>query len=329
MRMNQSGYLSMLPAKAVFAVNYFGSSAVYNFLNVFFNAYFDKFQIAILAAIPCFCAIVSPPLWGAIADMLHRQRWVHIFCLVTGCLFMFLIQFTSSSFYWTCFVVFLGNFQSLPTTSLLDQAVLALVERLGEEYGKQRLFGAVGWGFGAYFTGLVVSKFGILWAFYLHVLFLFPTVFLLQMIPASDSLDGSLSSPLDKSYSFKEGIQCVAKKKDVIILLFVVFLTGLMFGVLSSFLTLYLYVLSENSALIVGIAILCETLSELPAFYFADRIIEKLGIVTVLMISILCYGIRITFYAFMTNAWTALPFELLHGCTFSLAWAACTKVFVT
>ncbi|KDO27814.1 hypothetical protein SPRG_07412 [Saprolegnia parasitica CBS 223.65] len=321
---------SMLPAKAVYTINYFGLSAVGNFLTVFFSAYFDKFQIGILQTIPCICNLIAPPLWGAIADVLRKQRLIHILCILTGSLLMFSIQFTASSFYLACFVVFLANFQSGPTSSLLDQAVLALTERLGAEYGKQRLFGAVGYGLGAYITGVIVSQYGITWAFNIHLIFCIPTIFALQMIPSIDTLvpTHATTTPSGSSMptpSFKTGLHALCKKKDVLVLLFVVFLAGLMFGVLSSFLTLNLYELSGHSAQIVGIAIWCETISELPAFYFADRIIEKVGTVNAMAISILSYGARLTCYAFMTNAWYALPFEFLHGCTFSLAWAACTK----
>ncbi|OQR96183.1 Major Facilitator Superfamily (MFS) [Thraustotheca clavata] len=326
--MDQNGG-NMLPAKAVYTVNYFGLSAVTNFLTVFFSTYFNKFEIGVLQTIPCICSIIAPPLWGAIADILRKQRLVHILCIATGAMLMFSIQFTASSFYLTCFIVFLANFQSGPTSSLLDQAVLALTERVGAEYGKQRLFGAIGWGLGAYVTGVIVSTFGITWAFNLHLLFCLPTILVLQMIPPIDSADDVKQLTPNGSDtaipSFSTGFKALLKKVDVLILLFVVFLAGLMFGVLSSFLTLNLYELSGHNAQIVGIAIWCETFSELPAFYFADRIIQKVGTVNAMAISILSYGARLTFYALMTNPWYALPFEFLHGCTFSLAWAACTK----
>ncbi|KDO17740.1 hypothetical protein SPRG_22373 [Saprolegnia parasitica CBS 223.65] len=141
-------WAELLPAKAVYTVSNIGGSALINFLTVFFAASFDKFQIGMLQTIPAVCSILAPPLWGAISDVLRKQRVIHITCL---------------------------------------------------------------------------------------------------------------------------------------------------------------------------------TFSELPAFYFADTIIAKLGTVKVLAISILAYGARLTCYALMTNAWIALPFEFLHGCTFGLAWAACTK----
>ncbi|ETV80643.1 hypothetical protein H257_06165 [Aphanomyces astaci] len=310
------------PAKAMYGINNFALSTVLNFLPVFFNTYFDKLQIGILAAIPCVCSVVAPPLWGAMADVLHQQRWVHIFCILSGTLLMFLIEFSISNFYLTCVVVFVANFQTNPTGSLLDQAVMALLHRVGGEYGKQRLFGAVGWGVGAFLTGLVVNTYGISWAFNLHLIFCVPTLCVLNLIPPADPKDSTSQAP---TLSFWEGMRRIGQKADVVLLLVVVFLIGLMFGVVSSFLTLNLYELSNHSTAVVGTAIWFETLSELPAFYFADAVLKRLGILNVLLLSILGYGVRISYYAVMTNAWSALPFELLHGATFSLAWAACTQ----
>ncbi|OQS03265.1 Major Facilitator Superfamily (MFS) [Thraustotheca clavata] len=311
-------------AKVVYTVFSFGSSSVLNFLPVYFNTYFDKFQIGLLQTIPCICSIISPPLWGAIADVLQKQRLVHIFCLVSAAVLMYSIQFGSSNFTWTCILVFLANFQSQPLWPLMDQAILALVTRLGAEYGKQRLYGAVGWGTGAYVTGLIVANFGIAWAFNTNAIACIPTLLLLQMLPSPDAPE-LVDSSKAKATTFSEGVRLVMGRRDILGLLLVVFLAGIMFGALSAFLTLNLYELSHGNAQIVGIAIFCETFSELPAFYFADTIIEKLGTVKVLAISILAYGARLTCYALMTNPWVALPFEFLHGCTYGLGWAASTK----
>ncbi|OWZ03617.1 Major Facilitator Superfamily (MFS) transporter, partial [Phytophthora megakarya] len=125
--------------------------------------------------------------------------------------------------------------------------------------------------------------------------------------------------------SFLTNARLICSKVDVLVLLGVVFLMGLMYGVLSSFLTLNLYNLSGENAQIVGIAILCETASELPAFFYSHKIITRIGIVNVLMLSIIGYFLRVTYYAVMTNAWSAIPLEFLHGMTYGLAWAACTQ----
>ncbi|RHZ20757.1 hypothetical protein DYB37_009457 [Aphanomyces astaci] len=314
------------PAKVTNTISWLALSTIVIYLPVFYNAYFDKLQIGVLAAIPCVCSMLPPPLWGAVADLVGRQRWVHIICLVSGTGLMYVIQFTSSSFAVTCLVVFLANFQMNPTASLMDQAVMALVQRVGGEYGKQRLFGAIGWGVGAFCTGLVVNAYGISWAFHLHLILLVPNLYALSFLPAPKPHHHD--HPTDPSAlpaSFAHSLRYVCCQADLMLLLVVVLLMGIMVGVIASFISLNLYELSGNSTTIVGTAIWLETLSELPAFFFAESIVKRIGIVYTLLLSILAYGARITCYAVMTSAWMALPFELLHGVTFALAWAACTQ----
>ncbi|DAZ97444.1 TPA: hypothetical protein N0F65_009895 [Lagenidium giganteum] len=320
--------------KLMYTVFAAGQSAINNYLPVFFQhtAHFSKMQIGLLQTLPSVCALLAPPFWGALADRLQQQRLVHIVCIVTGALLMFSIQFVRS-FDTMVLVAVLGNFQTAPCGSMLDHAVLDMLSKVGGEYGKQRLFGAVGYGTGAYVTGLVVGVAGIAWSFNLSLVLSLLTLLVLRSIPAMKRTVDSASSieagkamnKLDAPPSFVAGLRLLLHRVDVIALLFVVFCMGLMFGVLTSFLTLNLYNLSGNNAQIIGVAIMCETSSELPAFFFSHRIIQKLGTVNVLLLSIAGYALRITFYATMTNAWSAIPFEFLHGLTFGIAWAATTQ----
>ncbi|KAF0740742.1 hypothetical protein Ae201684P_001900 [Aphanomyces euteiches] len=228
--------------------------------------------------------------------------------------------FATSSFPLACLLVFLATFQTNPTASLLDQAILNLLMKVGGEYGKQRFFGAMEWGLGAFFTGLLVNAYGYAWAFNLHLAFLVPSLVVLSFIPPPDHPSEAIPS----RESLLPGLVAVFQQPDVALLLLVALVMGLMYGAVSSFVTLNLFELSDGSNVIVGFAIWLETISELPAFFYADAIIKRLGIVRVLCISILGYAARITCYAFMKTPWIALPFEMLHGVTFSLMWTACT-----
>ncbi|KAG3101234.1 hypothetical protein PI125_g14515 [Phytophthora idaei] len=127
--------------------------------------------------------------------------------------------------------------------------------------------------------------------------------------PALETADEGEQGVSDVTPSFLETTRLISKKMDVLVLLGVVFIMGNMHGVFSSFLQL----------------IMCETSSELPAFFFADKIVKKIGTVNVLLVSLVGYTLRISYYALMTNAWGAIPFEFLHGITFGLTWAACTQ----
>ncbi|CAI5742327.1 unnamed protein product [Peronospora destructor] len=321
---------SLWQPKLMYLISNAWTSAQSNFLTIFYQqtAHFTKVQIGFLQTLPCLCTMLAPPFWGVVADHIQNQRLIHVFCIVTGALLMFAVRFFYWSFDWMIVVIIVSNFQVGPTGSLLDHTVLNLLDKVGGEYGKQRLFGALGYGVGAYVTGLVVAVAGISWSFNVSLMLGLTSLFVLRTIPPMQHhrlLNDTLEYGAVKMPSFMDNIRLICGMVDVLVLFGVVFLMGLMYGVLSSFLTLNLYNLSDQNAQIVGIAIMCETASELPAFFFSHKIIHRFGIVNVLLLSIMGYALRVSYYAVMTNAWGAIPFEFLHGVTYGLAWAACTQ----
>ncbi|RLN72871.1 hypothetical protein BBJ28_00022783 [Nothophytophthora sp. Chile5] len=322
--------------KLMYALNSAWGSTLANFLPVYYQhtAGFSKLQIGLLQTLPSVASILGPPFWGGVADRIQNQRLVHVLCIVTGTVLQFATQYFYWSLAWTVFMVLISQFQGCPAGSLLDHAVLNLLQKVGGEYGKQRLFGAVGWGIGTYITGVAVALGGIYWSFNMCLIIGLSSLLVLRMIPpvkygeGYTALETGEAGELDEgppAPTFVESVRLIGQKLDVLVLLVVMFLMGLMYGVLSSFLTLNLYNLSGGNAQIIGVAIMCETSSELPAFFFSDKLIKKIGTVNVLLVSIAGYALRITYYAVMTNAWSAIPFEFLHGITFGLAWAACTQ----
>ncbi|CAH0480701.1 unnamed protein product [Peronospora belbahrii] len=322
---------SLWQPKLMYLISNAWTSAQSNFLSIFYQqmAQFTKVQIGFLQTLPCLCTMLAPPFWGVVADRIENQRLIHIVCIITGALLMFAVRFFYWSFDWMVVVIIVSNFQVAPTGSLLDHTVLNLLDKVGGEYGKQRLFGALGYGLGAYVTGLIVAVAGISWSFNVSLGLGLTSLLVLRTIPPMQHSrllnDAVLEYGAVKPPSFMENARMIYKMGDVLVLLNVVFLMGLMYGVLSSFLTLNLYNLSGKNAQIVGIAIMCETASELPAFFYSHKIINRFGIVNVLLLSIIGYALRVSYYAVMTNAWGAIPFEFLHGVTYGLAWAACTQ----
>nr|CCA22514.1 Major Facilitator Superfamily (MFS) putative [Albugo laibachii Nc14] len=338
---------SLWAPKLLYAIGSAGQSAMVNYIAIYFQhvVHLSEREIGILQTLPCVCAILSPPIWGAIADYFNDQRMIHNICAIGSAFLLFSISYFEKFGAGILMIVTIGNFLAAPCGSLQDHAVLHMLEKTGGEYGKQRLFGAIGWGVGAYVVSILVQFYGLHAAFYVYLVLMLLSVAILQRIPPvrgekkssfSVQLNGEEDSLLLKTERSNQSISIpqqscnvVKYQKDVVVLLVVIFLMGLMFGVLSSYLTMFLYNLSGKNSQIVGIAIVCETISELPAFFFSQQLIDRFGVVAVLMASIVAYGIRITFYWLMTNAWTAIPLELLHGVTFGLSWAACTQYIFT
>ncbi|CAH0513846.1 unnamed protein product, partial [Peronospora belbahrii] len=217
---------SLWQPKLMYLISNAWTSAQSNFLSIFYQqmAQFTKVQIGFLQTLPCLCTMLAPPFWGVVADRIENQRLIHIVCIIT-----------------------VSNFQVAPTGSLLDHTVLNLLDKVGGEYGKQRLFGALGYGLGAYVTGLIVAVAGISWSFNVSLGLGLTSLLVLRTIPPMQHSrllnDAVLEYGAVKPPSFMENVRMIYKMGDVLVLLNV-------------------------NAQIVGIAIMCETASELSAFFY-------------------------------------------------------------
>lgn len=55
-------------------------------------------------------------------------------------------------------LVVIGEFFSAPAISLVDTAVIALLGDNVNDYGHQRMFGSIGWGFSMFFIGIALDN---------------------------------------------------------------------------------------------------------------------------------------------------------------------------
>jgi MFS family permease len=313
---------SLVPLKLLFLIHYCAFSTQ-TYLPLYFdtNGHYSKIQIGFLLALPCICAIISPPIWGAVADVLQNQKLVHVFCLVTAALLMFCIQFVTA-FEIMAVMVFIANFQTQPTWSLLDQTAMQMLSHIGGVYGKQRLYGAVGYGWGGYMAGVLAASVGIAWCFNMVLaLSVFSLLLLVRFIPSVERAGSQGGGGND----YLKSLARMREQSDVVVLFIVVLLAGMMGGLIDSFLFLYYFNMSGNNVNLVGIIIAIETISELPLFFYSNQILDRVGTPRVVMLCLLAYGVRMFVYMYATNPWYLLPFEALHGLTFGLLWAAFTN----
>ncbi|TYZ61631.1 hypothetical protein PybrP1_007431 [[Pythium] brassicae (nom. inval.)] len=335
----------LVPLKMLFLI-LFAAFSVQTYLPIYFDSQnFSKMQIGVLLSIPCVCAILSPPIWGAAADIMQNQRAVHIACLLSAGLLMFSIRFVST-FPVMCVMVFAANFQTQPAMSLLDQTAMALLSRVGGDYGKQRLYGAIGYGAGGYAAGVLAATVGIAWCFNMVLALSLLSLFILVSFVPSYSAKPPATSTEKTALSAQEGghgahgkpaeeeegrgdflhsLALILQKRDLIVLFAIVLLAGLMGGLIDNFLFLYLFNLSGDNANLVGVVIATETVSELPLFFYANHIITRFGTPACIFASLIAYGVRMTVYVFVQNPWLALPIETMHGLTYGLLWAAFTN----
>ena len=303
---------SMLVPK-VFYFFFFGASAA---LAPFLGLYFEQSglsgrQIGLLFGMPPLLTLVSAPLWGGLADATHRHKLLLVVAMTGSSLMTFALSLTPA-FLWLVPLVAARAFLGAPIMPLIDSTVVAMLDDRRDEYGKQRLWGAVGWGLVAPLVGFLIDRTGLQWMFYSYLMLVMCNLVVSTRLPVRYAAIGG---------QFRQGVHALLANRQ-----WIVFLTAILIGALSltfevSFLSLYMDDLGAGKTL-MGLALTAGTISELPVWFFADRFLERWGARRLLAFSLLACGVQAFAYSLIRTPWLVLPIQLLHGPAFSAMWAA-------
>ena len=117
-----------------------------------------------LVGIPPLISLFSAPLWGGVADTTGQYKRL-LQLAIAGALAAVLCLSFASRFFWLLVIVAVFAFFTAPIMPLIDNSVMTLLGERKREYGKQRLWGAIGWGLSAPIIGLLSELAGMRWIF--------------------------------------------------------------------------------------------------------------------------------------------------------------------
>ncbi|GIY75123.1 MFS domain-containing protein [Caerostris darwini] len=197
---------------------------------------------------------------------------------------------------------------------------------LGEEmelFGRQRMFGTIGWGIFSLVAGSLNHLFSkssnvVNYApgFYMSVIFYSLDVFVLLKL--------NLKFPKSPSNIFKDVGSLLLKPKILLFILQVVAI-GLIRGVFNTYVLWYLESLGANPLLLGSVTSVQSFLGEVPFLFFSGWIIRKMGHLNVFTMSFVAHGLRFFAYSFLGNPWWSLAVEVLQGPSFGSFYAALTS----
>ncbi len=223
-----------------------------------------------------------------------------------------------------CLVLVGTVFQSI-TIPFIDALCFGILAEKGRgDYGKQRMWGAVGWGIFAFISGLAVDKYNQNLnsdrthydpIFYMYISFAALT-FLCTVF--------TTFPPHKAAERLGKSLWLVLKKAYVIAYFILVGIMGIGFGISGAFLFLFMDELN-STYLIMGLSMTITTLTEIPCFFISGPIIRRIGHNGTFCLTCVAYFFRFLGYSFAPNAWVVLPFQVFHGVTFGLFWAAATS----
>ncbi len=303
---------TLLAPKAFYFCFYAASSCLIPFLALYYRqSGLSGAQIGLLAGISPIITWLAAPLWGALADSTRQHRAV-LTVTISGTMCMVALLSWANGLLWLLPVVVGYAFFSSPIMPLVDNSVLELLGERRALYGRQRVWGAIGWGVAAAVAGALVDRFGLGVSFYAFLFFF--GIALLVSIRLKVS-GGAIGLP------FWQGMRALARNRPLAIFLVSVLFASMGSGIVHNYVFLYLSDLGASETL-MGLSLTVATLSEMPVFFFSALLLRKFGARGLLLLSLVAYVVRMFAYTLLPPVWLVLPISLLHGLTFSALWVA-------
>ncbi|XP_012279437.1 major facilitator superfamily domain-containing protein 6 [Orussus abietinus] len=202
-----------------------------------------------------------------------------------------------------------------------------LGEERKREYGKQKLWGSIGFGIFGVLAGYLVDVFsrGHAEKDYSCIFFIMLTAMILDIIVSATLRKTSPERSEDEPSVLWE-LWSVVQESRVLVFAWWCIGSGMCTAVVWNFLFWYIDDLATHSrvtwlktlqGLLIGIQCF---VGELSFNFVSGALLHKLGHINVMSIVLLVYAIRFMSYSLISNLWIFLFVEVLHGPSFGLCW---------
>ena len=283
----------------------------------FLNVYLEQIglsgvQIGWLGSIPPLIALFANPFWGAIADRWQIHRFVLALLALVGGLTS-LLYLTSTLFWPLLGFTILMTFFRRPIGSIIDGTAVELVKQTGHTYGRQRMWGSVGFVLTSYGLGLVLSGGSLTLAFWIHTLLMGGICTALSfMLPIA-----AAKEPVN----IVAGLRQLAGQASYRGFLTAVTFFGMGMSGYLAFLSLYMIDLG-GSASDLGILWVAVAIMEVPVMYFGARSFERFGYRRILQWSFFGFILGWGLMGFATSPLFLILNVLLISTSFACYWVS-------
>ncbi len=304
---------SMNRSRAVYFFFYAGAACLVPFLTLHYESLgLSGAQIGTLAAIVPLLTLLSAPLWGGFSDATGRHKLTLLGAIV-GTWLAVLAMSRLATFAGLLPAVIVYAFFMAPIIPLVDNSVMEMLGERRNQYGRIRLWGAVGWGAAALAIGPLLQRAGLSWAFYGYLLFLAVTALVATGLP--------VAAAKRSNNPFRTNLAGLLRNGQFVALLMVALSFGFCLNIMLNYLFLYMGDLGATTT-VMSLTLTLATLSEIPFWFISDRLFNRFGRNRMILFALGALAVRLAGYAAMSAAWWALPLSLLHGPTFAVMWAA-------
>jgi PPP family 3-phenylpropionic acid transporter len=274
------------------------------------------FQMGMLLSATPFAMLLVQPWYGMLADRIGVKQCLVISSL--GASLSFLLFLIHGEFYFLLLATIIMSVFYNALQPLMDSVSLEIAQKdAAFSYSTLRIAGAAGWAV----TGIVLGYF--ITSLSTQVIFIYSSASLLLAFLISLSLINSYRVVSSTSVKQVPAL-LVLRNKDLLILLFSIFLVSIGVTAIWNFYSIYM---KENgaSATLVGYGLSFQGLCELPMFYFSAYIITRLGLKQAFLITVFASMLRLFLYSWIKDPVWVIAVELLQGVSWSLFWVVCVE----
>jgi MFS transporter, PPP family, 3-phenylpropionic acid transporter len=298
-------------------VFYFCFFAAIGCLVPYMNLYFSRqglsgAQIGWLGSVAPLIALIANPFWGTVADRWQIHKWV-----LAGCAFIggavSLLFLVTSEFHWLLVLATVLSFFRTPIGSLVDSTVVDMVRKAGTHYGRQRLWGSIGFVATAFGLGQVLSDQKLESAFWLHGI-------LLGILCAVVSLQLPISRRSEVE-AMRSGLYRLTRQRHYITFLLALALLGMGTSSYANFLALHLVALGGDDRM-VGLAWAVNAVAEIPIMFLGGRWFARFRYGRVLILAFGGYALVWTLMALSTSPLQVVLSTALIGFCYGSMWVA-------
>ncbi len=277
---------------------------------------FDAAAIGILMAITMATKIVSPNVWGWIADHTgKRMAIVRLGSLATAVCFIGI--FFAQEFWWLAFVMLLFSFFWNAALPQFEATTFNHLKTETHRYSRIRLWGSIGFILAVWSLGDVLNKTGMD-VLPIILLFLFLGIWAMSLLVPEDT---AVHLPVDH-----EPLRKILTHPAVMGLLVSCFLMQLSHGPYYTFYSIYMKE-QGYSLSVIGMMWAVGVVAEVLVFLFMHRLVPIFGLKPLLIASLLFTSLRwILIGLFPTYSVIIFFAQCLHAASFGIYHAAAIQL---
>ena len=239
---------------------------------------------------------------------------------------------TNNLFYVMLTIAVLASLFDTTIPGFIDSAVMNAVSKSKRKatFGKQRLFGSVGFGITSVIVGICADHYeSQSLSSYTPAFFVFLPAILILIPVGCMLLNLRESQNTETRHANRHVLKDVVItcfKLDNFLFLLTIVIMGIANGILYGFLFLLMNDEMSGTKTTMGVCTATAILAETIMFPYCSKIIKILGgPIPAIIMGVFSYFVRFLLTSYVQNAWLILPIQLLHCVGWALFWSAAVE----